>query len=111
MAKKDKADKEQQAATTDGNVADNPDIVAGGGPDAGLGIEQGPNTSADILYPGPSEDELKSKSGGKIERMTMNAWWCPNCDNANERSLSSCGKCGAEVSKDGKSVGKAKRTG
>jgi hypothetical protein len=86
------------APTSSGdNVADNPDITAGGNP------QEYP------LTPAPTEDELENKGGGPIVRMTMLAWWCPNCDHSNERSLNACAKCGAEVSKDGKSVGKAKR--
>lgn len=57
----------------------------------------------------PAPAESKPAKGGAITRMSAVAWWCPNCDNANERSLNACGKCGAKVSDDGKSVGKSLR--
>lgn len=100
------------------NTADAPanaggdDMVAGGGSQTGPGTDQlrgASPTPATIEPPAPTAAELESNKGGKIERMTAVAWWCPNCGHSNERSLNACGKCGAKVSDDGKSVGKPQR--
>jgi hypothetical protein len=103
----------ENAPSAGDNVVDNPDIVAGGGSQTGVGTQQAPGvptTPATIIPPGPTEAELGGRKGGRIERMTMLAWWCPNCGHSNERSLNACGKCGAKVSGDGKSVGAPQRS-
>lgn len=91
------------------------ELKAGGGSQTGLGTPQAPGvptTPATIIPPAPTQEELeRAPGGGQIVRMTRLAWWCPRCDNSNERSLNACGKCGAKVSADGKSVGKAERVG
>ena len=89
------------------------EMKAGGGSQTGPGTDQLrgiPPTGAVIEPPAPTQDELQGNSGGKIARMTQVAWWCPNCDNSNERSLNACAKCGAKVSQDGLSVGAPQRT-
>lgn len=57
--------------------------------------------------PTPAPDETESKGKAKtldVVRTSVLAWWCPNCDNSNEKSLEQCGKCGATLTADGKKV-------